>query len=303
MVDFETSAPALPFFKKMKPYETLAFQFSHHVMEKKADGRVSIRHANQWISTEAGRFPNIEFVRALRRALMPEGKLMGTVFRYHNHENTVLRSMRKVILQAGLKLVPDTMDLIDFIDLITKATGDEVKEIGEFVGARPMVDLHRLIQEGYYSQHAGGSISLKFMLPAILKDAQEVANLYRTPGLYGEGLAVKSLNFKDPKGHIWLQADKGDDPYKTLPGIFGAEHGVLNDMLMRLAGDDDEDGAINQGGLAMTAYNYTQFKNLSAFERKSIEQALLRYCELDTLAMVMLVQGLMELRGTPFRII
>ena len=74
-------------------------------------------------------------------------------------------------------------------------------------------------------------------------------------------------------------------------------------MLMRLAGDDEEDGAINQGGLAMTAYNYTQFNDLSAFERNSIEQALLRYCELDTLAMVMLMQGLMELRGTPFRIL
>ena len=302
MIDFETSAPALPFFKTMKPYETLAFQFSHHVMEKKADGSVIIRHANQWISTEAGRFPSIEFVRALRKALMPEGKLMGMVFRYHNHENTVLRSLRKVILQVGLEFVPDTKDLIDFIDLITKATGDEVKEIGEFVGARPMVDLHRLIQEGYYSKHAGGSISLKFMLPAILKDAREVANPYRKPGFYGEGLAVESLNFKGPLGHIWLQAGKGDDPYKTLPGIFGAEHGVLNDMLLRLAGDDEEEGAINQGGLAMTAYNYTQFNDLSTFERKSIEQALLRYCELDTLAMVMLVQGLMELRGIPLKV-
>jgi hypothetical protein len=75
-------------------------------------------------------------------------------------------------------------------------------------------------------------------------------------------------------------------------------------MLARLAGDDDEDGdaggAINQGGLAMTAYNYTQFSDLSDQERRSIEQALLRYCELDTLAMVMLVQGLMELRGRAF---
>jgi hypothetical protein len=302
MIDFETSAPALPFFKTMKPYETLAFQFSHHVMEKQTDGSVSIRHANQWISTEAGRFPSIDFVRALRKALMPDGTLTGTVFRYHNHENRVLRSLRKVILQAGLGCVPETKDLIDFIDLITKATGDEVKEIGEFVGERPMVDLHRLIQEGYYSKHAGGSISLKFMLPAVLKDAQDVANLYRKPGLYSAGLAVESLNFQGPLGHTWLQTDKGDDPYKTLPGIFGAEHGVLNDMLMRLAGHDEEDGAINQGGLAMTAYNYTQFKDLSAFERKSIEQALLRYCELDTLAMVMLVQGLMELRGTPLNV-
>ena len=99
-----------------------------------------------------------------------------------------------------------------------------------------MVDLHRLIQEGYYSKHAGGSISLKFMLPAVLKDAQEVANLYRKSGLYGAGLAVESLNFQGPVGHTWLQADKGDDPYKTLPGIFGVEHGVLNDMLMLLAG-------------------------------------------------------------------
>ena len=302
MIDFETSAPALPFFKTMKPYETLAFQFSHHVIEKKADGSVSIRHANQWISTEAGRFPSIEFVRALSKALMPDGKLTGTVFRYHNHENTVLRSLRQVILQADPGCVPDAKYLIDFIDLITKATGDEVKDIGEFIGARPMVDLHRLIQEGYYSKHAGGSISLKFMLPAVLKDAQDVANLYRKPGLYGAGLAVESLNFQGPVGHTWLQADKGDDPYKTLPGVFGADHGVLNDMLMRLAGDDGEDGAINQGGLAMTAYNYTQFKNLSAFERNNIEQALLRYCELDTLAMVMLVQGLMELRGTPLKV-
>ena len=58
--------------------------------------------------------------------------------------------------------------------------------------------------------------------------------------------------------------------------------------------NDDEDDAINQVVLAMTEYNYTQFKDLSAFERKSIEKALLRYCELDTLAMVMLVRGLME---------
>jgi len=302
MIDFETSAPALPFFKTMKPFETLAFQFSHHMMEKQADGTLKIRHANQWISIEAGNFPSIQFVRALRKALMPTGQLVGTVFRYHNHENTVLRGLRKVILQAGPISVPDLHDLIEFIDLVTKATGDEVKEIGAFMGTRPMVDLHRLIQEGYYSKHAQGSISLKFMLPAVLNDAPGVAKMYRQSGLYGAGLAIESLNFQAPFGHTWLQEEKGNDPYKTLPGIFGEDHGKLNEMLMRLAGDDDEDGAINQGGLAMTAYNYTQFTGLSIFERQSIKQALLRYCELDTLAMVMLVQGLMELRGTPLQL-
>jgi len=73
-------------------------------------------------------------------------------------------------------------------------------------------------------------------------------------------------------------------------------------MLMRLAGDDEEEGVIAQGGLAMTAYNYTQFSSISSEERLKIEEALLRYCELDTLAMVMLVQGLMELRGQPMKI-
>jgi hypothetical protein len=46
----------------------------------------------------------------------------------------------------------------------------------------------------------------------------------------------------------------------------------------------------------MTAYNFTQFNNIHDAERNSIAQALLRYCELDTLAMVMLVEGLFELR-------
>ena len=137
---------------------------------------------------------------------------------------------------------------------------------------------------------------MKFMLPAILHDAPDVAAMYRKPGVYGAGLAIESLNFKDSQGHVWLQSDKGNDPYKTLPGIFDPEHGDLNDMLLRLAGDEDDEGAINQGGLAMTAYNYTQFKDLNDSERQSIEQALLRYCELDTLAMVILVQRLLKIR-------
>ena len=118
----------------------------------------------------------------------------------------------------------------------------------------------------------------------------------------GVGLSIGSLNFHGDQGHVWLQAEKNNDPYKTLPGIFGPEHGDLNEMLLRLTGEDEDEGNINQGGLAMTAYNYTQFNCLSTTERKSIEQALLRYCELDTLAMVMLVQGLMSLRGTSLKV-
>jgi hypothetical protein len=41
----------------------------------------------------------------------------------------------------------------------------------------------------------------------------------------------------------------------------------------------------------MSAYARLQFEEIDPREREAIEQALLRYCELDTLAMVMAVQS------------
>lgn len=291
-IDFETSTAALPFFAGQRPYQTIAFQFSHHVLERVASGTVRVRHANHWISTEASTYPNVEFVRALRAALMPQGILQGTVFRYHNHENTVLREIRQTVESRN---DPDRQQLLDFIDLVTKPSGAEEKA-GVQPGAKAMVDLHRLVQEGYYSKVAGGSISLKYILPAILHDAPGVARWFSQPGIFA-GPSVTSLNFRAEDAHVWLRPDRDNDPYKTLPPIFQGERAGLNEVLGRLAGDDGEDLAINQGGLAMTAWNFTQFSEISPPERTAIRDALLRYCELDTLAMVMLVLGLFELRG------
>lgn len=293
MIDFETSTAALPFFRDMRPYEPLAFQFSHHILERVDEAAVRVRHATQWISVGARDFPNVEFVRALRRALMPEGNLYGTVFRYHNHENTILRTLRRTI-EGGTET--DRTALLDFIDLITEPSGAEAKQ-GVQPGPKSMVDLYALVKDGYYSKVAGGSISLKHILPAILNDARGVAALFSQAGVFGS-TAVTSQNYGVDDGHVWLQPARGNDPYQTLPPIFGAEHSALNEMLVRLAGDDDE-GTINQGGLAMTAWNFTQFSELTAEERTAIRDGLLRYCELDTLAMVMLVLGLFELRGQP----
>jgi hypothetical protein len=44
----------------------------------------------------------------------------------------------------------------------------------------------------------------------------------------------------------------------------------------------------------MMAYCMAQFSIMTELERKRIEQALLRYCELDTLAMVMIVEYWMD---------
>jgi hypothetical protein len=53
----------------------------------------------------------------------------------------------------------------------------------------------------------------------------------------------------------------------------------------RVFGENDK---IDQGGAAMTAYAKVQFTQCSAAEVAGVEKALLKYCELDTLAMVML---------------
>src|SRR5690606_20454045 len=81
-IDFETTAVAIPFTAGRRPYEQLAFQFSHHVVYE--DGRV--KHHSQYLNTEIGVFPNFDFIRALKDSLQVNE---GSIFRYHNHENTI----------------------------------------------------------------------------------------------------------------------------------------------------------------------------------------------------------------------
>jgi hypothetical protein len=62
-----------------------------------------------------------------------------------------------------------------------------------------------------------------------------------------------------------------------------------------LPDEDPDDLVVAEGGAATTAYARLQFETLSPETRNKINQALLRYCELDTLAMVMIVQGWRDL--------
>ena len=48
---------------------------------------------------------------------------------------------------------------------------------------------------------------------------------------------------------------------------------------------------LQDGGAAMIAYAKLQFTDMSRVERQQVEQSLLRYCELDNLAMVMIYEG------------
>jgi hypothetical protein len=84
----------------------------------------------------------------------------------------------------------------------------------------------------------------------------------------------------------WIKRDsKGEiiDPYKLLPPIFSDLDLDTMDSLIT-------EGSIADGGAAMTSYARMQFTQMHPQERERVTTALLKYCELDTFAMVMIYQ-------------
>ncbi len=265
-IDFETSSVAVPFHKGMRPYEPIAFQFSHHEMTE--DGKV--RHAGQFLLAEAGVFPNFEFARQLKAQLENDG---GTVFMWSHHENTILS---KIIIQLEETDAPphDASDLVIFLRTLTQG------------GSREMYDLCKLSKEAYYHVSTKGSSSIKKVLPAILQSSKWLRDTYSCP-TYGSSDGVPSLNFIN---FSWIPCAGSNnqlpDPYEQLRD-YGSE--MLDEKVP--PNEDPDDLVIAEGGAAATAYSRLQFEDLSLDKRSKIESGLLRYCELDTLAMVMIVQG------------
>lgn len=72
------------------------------------------------------------------------------------------------------------------------------------------------------------------------------------------------------------------DPYKLLVADLGED-----------AVDDEAEG-LYQGCAASNAYLRLQFEDLLGLGRLSLQRGLLRYCELDTLAMVMKLEAWTE---------
>jgi len=265
-IDFETSMVAIPFYKGRRPYEQTAFQFSHHVV----GSDMKIEHRGQYLCIEKGKFPNFEFVRNLKAELDQDN---GSVFRYANHENTVLNQILQQLEAVSLEEVRDKLELKDFIKTITHGANH--------CGDRDMIDLLEFVKKYYYHPLMGGSNSLKYVLPAILNSSEYIQAKYSQP-IYGKNSEIQSLNYD--QNWVWIQKDATAhviSPYKLLPPLFeNIDDDQIEEFLMK--------GGIQDGGAAMTAYAKMQFAQISVLERDRIIQALLKYCELDTFAMVIL---------------
>lgn len=96
------------------------------------------------------------------------------------------------------------------------------------------------------------------------------------------------MKIKNFAHQIWIQRDengKVKDPYKLLHNIYGGSIEINVD-------EEDLQNAVANGGTTMAAYNKIQFFSTSPERRMELQQQLLRYCELDTLAMVMVYEEL-----------
>ncbi|MEK9698032.1 MAG: DUF2779 domain-containing protein [Candidatus Poseidoniales archaeon] len=264
MIDFETSTVALPFFAGMHPYESIAFQFSHHVMHENGH----VEHLNQTLLTEQGVFPNFEFVRQLKKSLDGDS---GTIFRWAAHENTILNHIKNQ-LTTSPRAPDDKDELIQFIESITNQA------------ERSMVDLNEMALKCYFHPSTQGRTSIKKVLPAVLQSSEILKSEYSKP----IGPHPASLNF--PEDFIWYQLKDSQlvDPYDLLKQHAEKLFQEINPTISQ------ENRLIADGGAAAMAYARLQFENLPDDERQRINMSLLRYCELDTLAMVMIMKAWIE---------
>ena len=267
-IDFETSMAAIPFYTGQYPYETIAFQFSHHTMLE--DG--TIEHKDEYIKLERGEFPNFDFLRNLKKALEKDN---GTIFRFAAHENTVLNQIGRQLISSQ---EPDRDELLQFIHSITHDKNEKRKG-----GPRDMVDMCQMVKDFFYDPRTHGSNSIKAVLPAVLSRSTFLQEKYSKP-VYGKNSQIRSKNFDD--GWIWIKHDangKVVDPYKLLPKLF---LDIDLEEVEKFITDED----LNSGGAALTAFAKMQFIEMSESERKEVVKGLLKYCELDTLAMVMIYE-------------
>jgi len=321
MIDFETTNSALPYFEGQRPYEQVAFQFSHHIIYE--DGR--IEHKGQYLETQPGKFPNFKFVRELKEQLGSE----GSVFRYASHENSILRAIRQQLNDPKYanQIKKDQVDkdeLIEFIDSITHVT-DEEKKSGvtypEKGKGRDMIDLCEIVKRFYWHPIMKGSNSIKQVLPAILNSGTYIQEKYSKP-IYGS--EIKSCNYTPDNPIALVQKDEKtgeiQNPYKALPQL----NEIQNELIKEIAAQglwseeelkqydqsvsDDEMGAeedtrINNGGLPLVLFRSFQALDPSvewdnaitaanpskdALKYNVLRKGLLKYCELDTMSMVLI---------------
>jgi hypothetical protein len=250
-MDFEASRIPVPYHAGMKPYELVAFQFSCHIIES-SESTELIHH--EWLNLQDV-YPNEEFLTNLRQVVGDT----GTILVWSHYEASLLKEVRRQLQGRGLFSGESEKWLRGVLG------GKD--ESGTEIPAR-ILDLLKVSEAHYYHPEMKGSHSIKKVLDAVWSGAPE---LWTHPW------------FKD-----YYAVDAGGralDPYRTLVSPDNFEY--LGDSVDL---EDEDEVGVTDGVGAMRAYQDMLFgmNRDNPAIRDSMRDSLLRYCELDTAAMVMI---------------
>lgn len=148
-IDFETTAPAIPYHAGMRPYEMIAFQWSCHTIREPG---APPEHAI-WVN-ERDAHPNVAFATTLLDHIGD-----GTVLMWHLHERAILNSIAEQLVAADEQPA--------LAAAIRQLLGDDPRN-------GRLVDMHELALKHYFHPRMGGSTSLKVVLDAIWQHAATV---------------------------------------------------------------------------------------------------------------------------------
>jgi len=209
------------------------------------------RHV-EWLDTENDN-PNLGFLESLRKLLGEQ----GTIYHWAEYEVVVTQELANEFRGDESKA-----DLVSWVDR-NWGTNAKAKKIA--VKSERCVDLVEISRGHFYDPAMLGSHSIKKILPVVWKNP-----------------AIQKLF---PKYAVDQHGQPVKNPYDALPALTLQDS---QDHALDLSKLDELD-VVKNGPGAMLAYEHIRY-GLAASDqaaRKSMRRQLMRYCELDTAAMVM----------------
>lgn len=208
----------------------------------------------EWIADTDNGYPNYECIRRLRRIPRIDE---GTVVQYSNFERNALTITHRE-LRRETDEVADASELMEWIEQFISRSDSNT-------GNGPyLADLSRLVKNYYYNNQMGNSLSIKDVVQSVLTLSPYLKQLYSKP--------YNSSNFDSV---IWWQPDHKQEmvrnPYSIMLG-------------------QQNETTVRRGTEAMVVYGRLLREPADKLAKKERISALLKYCELDTLAMLMIYQ-------------
>jgi len=207
---------------------------------------------HQWIDDLGEGYVSYKLVRQLME--VPEIE-RGTIVQYSDFERNALKLIRRELMDES-NFISDAQKLITWIESVINRK-DSTNPHPPY-----MVDLSRQVRNFYYNREMEDSLSIKDVLRSIMSLSNFLKVNYSQP--------YSSENFDRIQ---WWQSDgKGGarNPYEIL-----VETG---------------DSPIHRGTEAMVVYGKLIAQETGKERLEAYQRALLKYCELDTLAMLMIYQ-------------